>query len=203
MPCKVSLLFSSLPWHDYGSAGPEETRQGRSYTGRKNKLRSWLGEGELGGEMKESATRNARLDHLHKLEHMYLMAPINAFYSPRISVSQGEAEIMIPVKPDFFHVADAVHGSVYFKLLDDAAFFAINSLIEDYFALTASFTTYLLHPISEGTMKAIGKVVHAGTRSFIAESVVVDSEGKEIARGSGNFVVSKIRLTADMGYCIS
>ena len=153
--------------------------------------------------MTESATRNARLDHLQKLEHMYLMAPINAFYSPRISVSQGEAEITIPVKPDFFHAADAVHGSVYFKRLDDAAFFAVNSLIEDYFALTASFTTYLLHPISEGTMKAIGKVVHAGARSFIAESVVVDSEGKEIARGSGNFVVSKIRLTADMGYCIS
>ena len=84
------------------------------------------------------------------------MAPIHAFYSPRISVSQGEAEITIPVKPDFFHAADAVHGSVYFKLLDDAAFFAVNSLIEDYFALTGSFTTYFLRPISEGAMKAIG-----------------------------------------------
>src|SRR5215831_3380101 len=100
--------------------------------------------------MKESVATIAHLDHLRKLEHMYLKAPINAFYSPRISVSQGEAEITIPVKPDFFHAADAVHGSVYFKLLDDAAFFAVNSLIEDYFALTASFTTYLLHPISEG-----------------------------------------------------
>jgi uncharacterized protein (TIGR00369 family) len=107
------------------------------------------------------------------------------------------------VKPDFFHAADAVHGSVYFKLLDDAAFFAVNSLIDDYFALTASFTTYLLRPISEGTMKANGTVVHAGARSFIAESVVMDGEGKQIARGSGNFVVSKIRLTADMGYSIS
>ena len=126
------------------------------------------GDGELGGELKESATKSARLNHLQKLEHMYLMAPINAFYSPRISISQGEAEITIPVNPEFFHAADAVHGSVYFKLLDDAAFFAVNSLIEDYFALTASFTTYLLRPISEGTMKAIGKVVHAGARSFIA-----------------------------------
>jgi acyl-coenzyme A thioesterase PaaI-like protein len=99
------------------------------------------GDGELGGELKESATKSARLNHLQKLEHMYLMAPINAFYSPRISISQGEAEITIPVKPEFFHAADAVHGSVYFKLLDDAAFFAVNSLMEDYFALTASFTT--------------------------------------------------------------
>jgi acyl-coenzyme A thioesterase PaaI-like protein len=49
-------------------------------------------------------------------------------------------------------------------------------------------------------MKATGKVVYAGARSFIAESVVVDGDGNEIARGSGNFVVSKIRLSADMGY---
>jgi len=31
-------------------------------------------------------------------------------------------------------------------------------------------------------MKAVGKVVHAGARSFIAESMVVDGEGREIAR---------------------
>jgi hypothetical protein len=49
-------------------------------------------------------------------------------------------------------------------------------------------------------MKAAGKVVYAGARSFIAESVVVDDKGKEIARGSGNFVTSKIKLSADMGY---
>ena len=152
--------------------------------------------------MKQSAVQAMSAEHYRKLERMYLAAPINAFYSPEISVSHGEAQITIPVKPEFFHAAAAVHGSVYFKLLDDAAFFAVNSLIEDYFALTASFTTYLLRPISEGTMKASGKVVYAGARSFIAESVVVGSDGKEIARGSGNFVTSKIKLNADMGYRI-
>ena len=150
--------------------------------------------------MTKLSAEATQAEHYRKLEHMYLKAPINAFYSPQISISHGEAEITIPVKADFFHAADAVHGSVYFKLLDDAAFFAVNSLIEDYFALTATFTTYLLRPISEGTMKATGKVAYAGARSFIAEAVVVDGEGKEIARGSGNFVVSKIRLSADMGY---
>jgi len=146
------------------------------------------------------AARQPNVEHYRKLEHMYLKAPINAFYSPSIWISHGEAEITIPVKADFFHAAAAVHGSVYFKLLDDAAFFAVNSLIEHHFALTASFTTYLLRPISEGTMKAIGRVVHAGARAFIAESVVVDGNDAEIARGSGNFVISKIKLTADMGY---
>ncbi len=151
--------------------------------------------------MSEAAASKAKTDHYRKLEQMYLAAPINAFYSPSIWISDGEAEITIPVKAEFFHAADAVHGSVYFKLLDDAAFFAVNSLIDDYFALTASFTTYLLRPISEGTMKATGKVVWSSGKSYLAESVLLDSEGREIARGSGNFVASKIKLTADMGYC--
>lgn len=151
--------------------------------------------------MTEAATKAAKHEHFRKLEQMYLSAPINMFYSPSIWISHGETEISIPVKPEFFHAANAVHGSVYFKLLDDAAFFAVNSLIEEYFALTASFTTYLLRPITEGTLKATGKVVWSGGRSYIAEAVVMDGEGREVARGSGNFVASKIKLTADMGYC--
>ena len=152
--------------------------------------------------MTESAAAKAKHEHYRKLEKMYLSAPINAFYSPSIWVSDGEAQIEIAAKPEFFHAANAVHGSVYFKLLDDAAFFAVNSLIEDDFALTASFTTYLLRPVSDGTLKAAGKVVWSGGRSYIAEAVVMDEDGREIARGSGNFVASKIKLTADMGYSI-
>jgi len=149
----------------------------------------------------EAAAKAAKTEHYRKLEQMYLAAPINTFYSPEIWISHGEAQVTVAVRPEFFHAASAVHGSVYFKLLDDAAFFAVNSLIEEYFALTASFTTYLLRPVTEGTMKATGRVVYAGARSYVAESVVVDAEGREIARGSGNFVASKIKLTADMGYC--
>ena len=151
--------------------------------------------------MTEAAAKAAKTEHYRKLEQMYLAAPINTFYSPEIWISHGEAQVTVAVRPEFFHAASAVHGSVYFKLLDDAAFFAVNSLIEEYFALTASFTTYLLRPVTEGTMKATGRVVYAGARSYVAESVVVDAEGREIARGSGNFVASKIKLTADMGYC--
>jgi uncharacterized protein (TIGR00369 family) len=139
-------------------------------------------------------------EHYRRLEKMYLAAPVNAFYSPSIWISHAQTEITVDVKPEFFHAADAVHGSVYFKMLDDSSFFAVNSLVEGFFVLTSSYTTYLLQPISTGQMKATGRVVFAGGKSFIAESVLVDSEGNEIARGSGNFVISKIKLTADIGY---
>jgi uncharacterized protein (TIGR00369 family) len=131
---------------------------------------------------------------------MYATAPTNKYHASRLRVSEGRAEVIIPVRPDFFHVAHAVHGAVYFKALDDAAFFAVNSLIEDVFILTASFNVYLVRPISEGKMKATGRVVHRSRRLFVAESELVDSQGREIARGSGTFMRSNVPLSPELGY---
>ena len=76
--------------------------------------------------------------HFQALEKMYLDAPINAFYDPRIEVSDAEAIVEIEVSESLFHSAQAVHGSVYFKMLDDAAFFAASSLEKEVFVLTTS-----------------------------------------------------------------
>jgi len=139
-------------------------------------------------------------EHHRKLERMYASAPINEHYSPTMRVSEGRAEVTIPVRPHLFHAADAVHGAVYFKLLDDAAFFAANSLVDDVFVLTVSFNVYFTRPISEGEMKATGRVVHRSRRLLIAEAELVDSNGREIARGSGTFMRSNIALSSVTGY---
>jgi len=131
---------------------------------------------------------------------MYLGAPVNEYFRPTIRISEGEAEVRIPVRTEFFHAAHAVHGSVYFKALDDATFFAANSLVTDVFVLTASFNLYLLRPISEGTLVARGRVVNRSKRVIIAEGVVVDDRDREIARGSGSFLPSTIQLTSDIGF---
>jgi len=44
------------------------------------------------------------------------------------------------------------------------------------------------------------KVVSKSSRLFIAESVLFNSEQKEIARGSGTFLKSKISLSQKLGY---
>jgi uncharacterized protein (TIGR00369 family) len=139
-------------------------------------------------------------EHYRKLERMYLRAPINDYFKPQIAIGEGRAEITVPVRRDFFHAADAVHGSLYFKCLDDAAFFAVQSLVEDAFVLTVSFNIYLTRPISAGEMRAVGKVVHPSRRLIIAESTIRDSENQEIARGSGTFMLSSIPLSAEIGY---
>lgn len=72
-----------------------------------------------------------RSAHHRKLERMYLGAPINRYFRPRIEIGDGRAAVSIPIREEFFHAAHAAHGAIYFKALDDAAFFAANSLVED------------------------------------------------------------------------
>ena len=139
-------------------------------------------------------------EHYRKLERMYASGPVNEYFAPTMRVSQGRAEVIVPVRPDLFHAAGAVHGSVYFKALDDAAFFAVNSLVEAVFVLTVSFNVYLIRPISEGEMKATGRVVHRSRRLFLAEAELVDSKGREIGRGSGTFMRSTTPLSPEIGY---
>ena len=146
--------------------------------------------------METSSLGNKQEQHFRSLERLYLEAPTNAYYKPTIHVGRGTAEISVAVRSDFFHSARAVHGSVYFKLLDDAGFFASNSLVEDVFVLTSDFTTHLLRPVSSGLLTATGRVTHAGGRQLLAEAQLFDSERNLVGHGIGTYVKSRILLSS-------
>ena len=76
-------------------------------------------------------------NHFKKLERMYLKANINSmlFDSTSISIQEGKAKIGLKVSKKHFHALDAIHGCVYFKLLDDAAYFSVSSIVKNYFRL--------------------------------------------------------------------
>ena len=132
--------------------------------------------------------------HFSGLERMYVAAPINDFYQPTITVSEGEASIEIEIGERFFHAAGAIHGSVTWKMLDDAAFFAAASTVDDVFVLTTSFTSYLTRPVSEGELRSLGRIVNRNRTQIVAEAVAFDHAGREVGRGSGIFVRGKQRL---------
>jgi uncharacterized protein (TIGR00369 family) len=138
--------------------------------------------------------------HYQSLQNMYLTAPINQLYQPTITVTEGSAAISIQLQEAYHHSAGAVHGSVYFKMLDDAAFFAASSLEAEFFVLTASFTTYLVRPVATGIMRSEGRVVNQSKTQFIAESIAYNAQNKVIARGNGLFVRGKHRLKDASGY---
>lgn len=132
--------------------------------------------------------------HWRALERMYLGSPINTIYRPRITVGHETAEIEIEVGDRYFHAAGAIHGSVTWKMLDDASFFAAASLVDDVFVLTTSFTSYLTRPISAGVLRSVGRVVNRNRSQIVAEAVAYDDAGREVGRGNGIFVKSKVEL---------
>lgn len=138
--------------------------------------------------------------HYRRLENMYFSAQFNRAYATSLNISAGRAEAVMPVREDRFHVLRAAHGAVYFKAMDDTAFFAAQSLVEDAFLLTLSFNLYFLKPINSGAMHAVAECVSAGSRQWIAEAIVRNDDGIIIARGSGVFVKSRVSLSEDIGY---
>lgn len=140
--------------------------------------------------------------HYQKLERMYLRSNVNTmiFDTTTCKIAEGYSEIGLQISEKYFHALGAIHGSVYFKLLDDAAFFAAHSIVEDVFVLTTSFNINLIRPANQGFIKAIGKIKYKSRDLFVAEATLYNEEGKEIAFGTGNFAKSKIALSEGIGY---
>ena len=120
-------------------------------------------------------------EHYRKLENMMHGAPMVKLAGARVRIGKGEAEITLPVDPKLFHAAGALHGSMYFLALDNAAFFAANSLVEKHFVLTANFNIYLVRPVAKGTLTAKGKVVSRTRTQFICDDPKVIGARSDIA----------------------
>ena len=140
------------------------------------------------------------MEHYRKLERMYDAAPINDWFAPVLKVGDGQAEVRIPLRPDFHHAAGAVHGALYFKAMDDATFFAANSIVEDFFVLTAKFELELLRPVATGEICAKARVTSEDERRIYCGVELFDSEDKLIGRGKGEFARSKMPLTPEVHY---
>jgi uncharacterized protein (TIGR00369 family) len=139
-------------------------------------------------------------EHYRKLERMYAAAPISTWYGATIAIGESQAEVRFATRPEFYHAAHAVHGSVYFRALDDAAFFAVNARVRDVLVLTVSFTVHFTRSVKSGELRAVGRVVHGGGRLFLAEAELLDGDGQLLGRGSGVFTRSAIALEPGIGY---
>jgi len=135
-------------------------------------------------------------DHHRHLEQMYHTAPCNQSLSPALVVSEGAATVRMLARPELHHAGGAVHGSFCFKLLDDAAYFAANSVVEDVLVLTASFQINLLGMVVNGELRAEGTLIRSGRTLIFAESKLYDEKGRLIATGSGTFARSRIPLSS-------
>ena len=148
----------------------------------------------------DSPPQGAEL-HFSALEALYASAPVNTLFNSRLTIEhEGRARIEFEEDQRVHHAAGAAHGTIYFKMLDDAAFYAANSLVTDRFLLTTAFNLHFTAPIRSGPVVAEGRWVSGRRRVFVAEARLVDGEGEEIGRGTGTFMRSKIALSSLAGY---
>lgn len=139
--------------------------------------------------------------HHRALERLYRSAPVNTLFASELAIEgEGRARIAFDITEDVFHAAGAAHGTIYFKMLDDAAFYAANTLVTDRFLLTTSFNLHFTKPVRTGRVIAEGRWISGRRRVFVAESRLVDAEGDEIGRGTGTFMRSRIALSGLPGY---
>ena len=139
--------------------------------------------------------------HFRALEKLYASAPVNALFESQLEIPEGgHSRITFEVTEQSYHAAGAAHGTIYFKMLDDAAFYAANSLVSDRFLLTTSFNLHFTKPVRGGKVVAEGKWISGRKRVFVAEARLVDQEGDEIGRGTGTFMRSRIALSGLAGY---
>ena len=139
--------------------------------------------------------------HYRALESLYAAAPINGMFRSKLEIiGEGQARIRFDIEPGHYHAAGAAHGTTYFKMLDDAAFYAANSLVNDFFLLTTAFNLLLTRPIKAGPVVAEGRWVNGRRRVLVADAWLLDADGEQVARGTGTFMRSRIPLTTLPGY---
>lgn len=139
--------------------------------------------------------------HYRALERLYVTAPVNSVFKSKLEiVGEGRSRLTFQVMPDIYHAAGAAHGTIYFKMLDDAAFYAANTLVTDRFLLTTSFNLHFTKPVREGEVIAEGRWISGRRRVLVAEARLIDEEGDEIGRGTGTFMRSRIALSSLPGY---
>ena len=139
--------------------------------------------------------------HFRSLESLYRSAPINGLFRSEIDISApGLAAIRFEVTDESFHAAGAAHGTLYFKMMDDAAFYACNSLVSDRFLLTTAFNLNFTRPLKPGPVVAEGRWISGRRRVFVGEARLLLPDGEEAARGTGTFMRSHIPLSSLEGY---
>ena len=139
--------------------------------------------------------------HFRALESLYASAPVNALFDSRLEiVARGQSRLVFQVTDRSYHAAGAAHGTIYFKMLDDAAFYAANTLVSERFLLTTSFNLHFTKPVRTGEVVAEGRWISGKRRVYVAEARLIDAEGDEIGRGTGTFMRSHIPLSTLSGY---
>lgn len=111
-----------------------------------------------------------------------------------VSAAYGTAHLRMTVDERHLRTLDMLHGGVTATLLDTALGYAVMSLAADGFhAVTVQLNVNFTRPAAKGgLLKAVGRVLHAGSTTAVASGEVRNADGELIATATGTFLYLRL-----------
>ena len=112
------------------------------------------------------------------------------------SIEMGKAVFAFEPQEFHYNPIGTVHGGVISAILDSAMGCSIHSLL----AAGTGYTTLELKvnflkaiTIKSGELKAVGKVIHSGSRTALVEAQLIDEKGTIYAHGVSTCMIFNLR----------
>ena len=105
------------------------------------------------------------------------------------SVEPGVAVLSMKMREDLKRNGGIAHGGAVATLIDSAMAFAILPILaENEHSMTVDLTIHYLRPVSEGSARAIARVVRAGKRVITVSAELFDSNEKLAANAISTYL---------------
>jgi len=105
-------------------------------------------------------------------------------------LGDGKASISLNVGKRFHNPMGTLHGGIMTDLADACMGIAtISTLADDETFSTLELKMNFLRPVFEGKITANAQVLHRGKTIAMAECVIRNGEGKDVARGTATQII--------------
>ncbi len=131
-------------------------------------------------------------ESIDELKEIYESSPFNNHLGIKLEkYEEGSVVYSIKVTPDHKNVNQAIHGGVYFSILDTVMGATVRSVTKNPIT-TINSTINFIAPLKEGDqMIASANLVRSGKSIAFAEGEVKDCNGIVLAKSVGTFKIIK------------
>ena len=128
----------------------------------------------------------------------YRPSPIFELLNIRlVKLEPGFSLLELPVRKELTHNGGIVQGGTITTLADSAIAFAVRSALPDDTGQTSiDLKMNFIRPVSSGTVTCEGWLVHLGSRTAVGESIVLNGQGKAVAKCLSSILIMPGGLSA-------